>query len=228
MSESAKANKPACKFCWIVRYLLVVAAVLFGAYAYRTMNPPTVDVATLNAELQGATALPVGFRTVPNVALLGYDGEHQPAMNFFEGKWTLAFFGYTYCPDICPAALSSMAQTMAIVREKNPEFADTQILFVSVDPQRDTPERLKEYVEYFDPAFVGTTGDKVDIDEITSKLGALYVMVGETEDRDDYLVDHSSQIVLISPTGEMRAIITPPHLPVKMASDLALLRSSLK
>ncbi|MGB0865316.1 MAG: SCO family protein [Granulosicoccaceae bacterium] len=224
MTESAK---PACKFCWIVRYLVVVAALLMGAFAYRTMNPPTLDVATLNEQLQGSTALPVGFRRVPNVALLGYDGKHQPAASFFEGQWTLAFFGYTYCPDICPAALANMAQTMAIVREKHPEFADTQILFVSVDPQRDTPERLKEYVEYFDPAFVGTTGDKVDIDELTQKLGALYTMVGETEGRDDYLVDHSSQIVLINPQGEMRAIITPPHLPNQMASDIALLRASL-
>lgn len=224
MSESAK---PACKFCWIVRYLVVVAALLLGAFAYRSMNPPSLDVAALNDRLQGATALPEGFRSVPNVALLGYDGAHRPALSFFEGQWTLAFFGYTYCPDICPAALANMAQTMTLVREQHPALADTQILFVSVDPQRDTPERLREYVEYFDPAFVGTTGDKVDIDELTRRLGALYTMVGETEGRDDYLVDHSSQIVLINPQGEMRAIMTPPHLPSAMASDLALLRANL-
>ncbi len=223
----SKSAKPACKFCWIVRYFVVVAAVLLGAFSYRSMNPPAFDASALNDQLQGATALPAGFRKVPNVALLGYDGKHRPAMSFFEGKWTLAFFGYTYCPDVCPAALSNMAQTMTLVREKTPEFADTQILFVSVDPIRDTPERLKEYTEYFDPAFVGTTGDKTDIDELTQTLGAIYVIAGDTENNDNYLVDHSSQIVLIDPSGEMRAIMTPPHLPANMAADLALLRNNL-
>jgi len=225
MSKSAKKT---CKFCWIIRYFVVVAALLLGAFAYRSINPPALDITALNDELKGATALPVGFRSVPNVALLGYDGKHRPAMSYFEGHWTMAFFGYTYCPDICPAALANMAQTMTVVREKNPEFADTQILFVSVDPQRDTPDRLKEYVEYFDPAFVGTTGEKTDIDELTSALGALYTIVGETEDNNNYLVDHSSQIVLIDPKGGLRAIITPPHTPNNMAADLATLRTNLK
>ncbi len=224
MPESAKRT---CKFCWILRYFVVVAAVLLGAFAYRSMNPTALDVAALNKQLESTTALPTGFRKVPNVALLGYDGKHRPAMSYFEGKWTLAFFGYTYCPDICPAALANMAQTMTVVREKTSELADTQILFVSVDPKRDTPERLKEYVEYFDPAFVGTTGDKADIDEITRSLGAIYAIVGDAENETNYLVDHSSQIVLIDPQGELRAIMTPPHLPEKMAADLALLRHNL-
>lgn len=223
MTESAKKT---CKFCWIVRYFVVVAAVLLGAFAFQSLNPPSLDLAELNKKLEGATALPVGFKTVPNVALLGYNGEHRPALSFFEDKWTLAFFGYTYCPDICPAALASMAQTMTLVREQYPKAADTQVLFVSVDPQRDTPERLKEYTEYFDPQFVGTTGDKLDIDELTKGLGALYTLVGDT-DKDTYLVDHSSQIILVDPQGNMRAIITPPHVPTKMASDLALLRQHL-
>lgn len=225
MTESAK---PTCKFCWIMRYLLVVAAVLAGGYAYRTFNPPEVDLTTLNAELENATALPTGSRTVPNVALLGYDGKQRPALSFFEGKWTLAFFGYTYCPDICPAALASMAQAMTLVREQTPEYADTQILFVSIDPQRDTPERLKEYVEYFDPLFVGTTSSKADIDEITNTFGALYAMVGDTEGSTNYLVDHSSQIVLIGPHGNGRAILMPPHQPAQIASDLAILRKNLR
>lgn len=225
MSKSAKKT---CKFCWIIRYFVVVAAVLLGAFAYHSINPPVKDIDTLNSEMEGATALPVGFRSVPNVALLDYDSKHRPAMSYFEGKWSLAFFGYTYCPDVCPAALANMAQTMTEVRAKTPEFADTQIVFVSVDPQRDTPDRIKEYVEYFDPEFIGTTGEKTDLDELTQALGALYVMVGDTDDGSNYLVDHSSQIVLIDPKGDLRAIITPPHSPVKMAADLALLRTNLQ
>ncbi len=223
MSESAK---PTCKFCWILRYFAVVAAVLLGAIAYRSFNPPNLEISELNQQLEAATALPVGFRAVPNVALMGYDGKNKPALSFFEDKWTMVFFGYTYCPDVCPVALSNIAQTMAMVRETNPELADTQTLMVSVDPKRDSPERLKEYVEYFDPAFVGTTGENSDLEELTRGLGAIFAVVGDIES-DNYLVDHSSQIVLIDPSGAMRAIMTPPHLPATMASDLALLRANL-
>jgi len=235
-----KSPKRTCTFCWIVRYLVLVAAVLGGAVAYQAMNSnkdSATDTASessekaklteLNAQLQGATALPVDFRRIPDNANLKLaDGTERPAIEFFQDNWSLVFFGFTYCPDICPTALASMAQTMDILREQYPEAADTRVLFVSVDPQRDTPERLKEYTEYFHPEFVGVTGTKSNVDRLTRAMGALYAKTGDTSG-DKYLIDHSTQVILIDPSGRMRAMMSPPLVPTEMASNLAMLRNNL-
>ena len=101
-------------------------------------------------------------------------------------------------------------------------------MFVSVDPQRDTVDLIGGYAHYFDPSFVAVTGEEKMINALALQASVMYMKVpGESGNENDYLVDHSSQIVLINPQGEMRAIITPPHLPNQMASDIALLRASL-
>jgi protein SCO1/2 len=127
-----------------------------------------------------------------------------------KGHWTLLFFGYTHCPDICPttlAVLKGVAQKL----ESDPELAaSTRTLFVSVDPKRDTPEQLKQYITYFNPAFVAATGSRNEIDTLTMQVGAVYMFEGDTS-RDDYIVNHSATILLIDPQGRFYARFNAPH-----------------
>ena len=120
-----------------------------------------------------------------------------------QGRALVMFFGYTFCPDACPATLARMREVRAVL---SPEDAArfTGVL-VSVDPARDTPERLGEYVEFFDPAFVGLTGSKDELEDIARRYGAQF-MIPEGQPKDSYLVNHSTIAYLIDPLGYVRAL----------------------
>lgn len=133
-----------------------------------------------------------------------------------EGKWTFMFFGYTNCPDICPTTLDTLTRMDRIITERG-SGAKRQVVFVSVDPERDTVERLSQYVPYFDPSYIGVTGRRADINRFTRRLGILHVRV-EEEGNENYLVNHSTSILLLNPDGDLRALFSGvPH----SAADLA-------
>jgi protein SCO1/2 len=133
-----------------------------------------------------------------------------------KGKWSLFFFGYTYCPDICPTTLNSL-KLVANDLKKNPEISkNTQIIFVSVDPARDTPGVLAKYMEYFGPDFTGLTGFQNSIDELTKQFGAAYIKEKETAP-GSYLVSHTSSVFLVGPQGRIVASFSPPHHPEVIA-----------
>jgi protein SCO1/2 len=140
-----------------------------------------------------------------------------------EGHWTFAFFGYTHCPDVCPTSLAMLARVMKKLREKHPEDTLPQGLFVSVDPQRDTPATLAAYVPYFDPDFTGVTGDPEQIKVLTRQLGILYLKA-EGSGADDYLIDHSAAIILFDPQGRFHALFNVPHDADGIADDFLLIR----
>ncbi len=114
----------------------------------------------------------------------------------FRGHWSMLYFGFTFCPDVCPSALSVMAQVKQHMDAV--EGLDDRYYLVSVDPDRDTPERLAEYVTYFDPEFRGVTGAFDQLDIITLAAGAVY-RVPEAPEDDNYLVAHSSTFTVIDP-----------------------------
>lgn len=131
----------------------------------------------------------------------------------FKGKVVLIYFGYTYCPDICPTAL---ALTSAALKELNEsELAQIQTLFISVDPERDTPERLDEYAHFFHPNILGITGTKSEIDDVTKRFGAYY-RIPRHESGENYAVDHSSQTLVVGKDGEVKATIAHGTLPEPM------------
>ena len=128
----------------------------------------------------------------------------------FRGKVVLLYFGYTSCPDICPTSLALMQG--ALHRLEPAELERVQGLFVSVDPQRDTPQRLAEYTAYFHPAITGVTGTPEAVAEAAGQYGAVYRRV-ESDSDMGYLVDHSSATYVIDPAGELHAVLphgTPP------------------
>jgi protein SCO1/2 len=125
----------------------------------------------------------------------------------YRGKLVLLYFGYTFCPDICPTSLAATSAGLKLLTPE--EAAKVAMLFVSVDPARDTPARLKEYVEFFHPAMVGATGSPEVLAEIARRYGVFYARQKTTGDDVHYAVDHTSETYLIGPQGDLLSRI--PH-----------------
>jgi protein SCO1/2 len=120
-----------------------------------------------------------------------------------KGKWTLFFIGYTFCPDVCPTTLSELDRIYPILTAK--PYENIQVVFVSVDPNRDKAAQLAEYVHYFNPAFIGVTSEHKQLWPFAKNLGLIYAIVDDGETEQLYMVDHSASIVLINPNGNHHA-----------------------
>ena len=117
----------------------------------------------------------------------------------YRGKWLLIYFGYTSCPDSCPTALFEIATAL---KKLGPDAAEVQPIFITIDPQRDTPEVMGEYTQSFDPRIVGLTGTSHEIDAVTQAYGAYFVRHQTGPGPQDYLMDHSIYIYLMNPEGK--------------------------
>ena len=141
----------------------------------------------------------------------------------FKDKWSMVFFGYTNCPDVCPTSLTVMDKV-----SKQPGLPENiQYVFVSVDPKRDTPDKLKDFVEYFNAKFIGATGDKSEIDKFQEPLGVIYDFEGDTSS-DDYIVTHFAAIYIIDPQGRERAYVLPPHKDTQVGDAFRLVYNYYK
>lgn len=145
-------------------------------------------------------------------------------INTFSGHWTLLFFGFTNCPDVCPTTLSELQKTFKLLEDKNLKQLP-EVLFVSVDGQRDTPQILSEYIKFFNPKFNAATADDANILSITSQIGAAY-HIGEHEEGNlNYNVDHTAAVFLISPEKKLYGLFRSPHDFLKISADLTQLIS---
>ena len=154
-------------------------------------------------------------------ALIRQDGSSF-GPDALEGKWTFMYFGYTFCPDACPTTLVELNRVAKLLAGTGPD-ADTQFVFVSVDPRRDTPERLAEYVPYFNRDFIGVTGSDDALRALTGELGVIYVFPEGTQG-DTYPVDHSSNVLLLNPDGRLHAVFTAPQKAQEVAGDFRKIR----
>jgi len=157
--------------------------------------------------------------------LIDHNGKEVKLSDYTkQGKVVVLFFGYTHCPDVCPAALETMASTIKNLKES--ERDKVQPLFISVDPERDTPEVLKNYVSFFYPTFVGLTGSPEDIKNVAKEYKAYYKKV-EGQSAAGYLVDHSATIYVITPDMKIKLLYTSGKQdPKKMAEDIKYLLKS--
>jgi protein SCO1/2 len=144
-----------------------------------------------------------------------------------KGKWSFIFFGYTHCPDICPTTLMQMGEAFKLLEYDPVLYPEIQGIFISVDPDRDTPELLKDYVGYFNPGFIGLTDNKARIDAFSRQIGALYKLNNE-ESKDSYEVTHNSTIFLIDPKGRLYGRFAPPQAAPEIASTFIRIRKFYK
>ena len=130
--------------------------------------------------------------------LVNQDGKTVSETDFF-GKYMLVYFGFTYCPDVCPTALTIIEDAFDILGEKSERITP---VFITVDPERDNPEAMKLYVEHFHPRQVGLTGSVEQVKEVAKAYKVYFSKTGDGYDDDDYFIDHSSITYLMSPTGK--------------------------
>jgi protein SCO1 len=140
------------------------------------------------------------------------------SLSDLRGKLVLIYFGYTYCPDICP---TSLAATVACVKQLTAdEQARVAIVFISVDPGRDTPARLKTYVEFFHPQMLGLTGDAANLAEIARRYGVFYAFHKSESAAGSYVVDHSADTYVVGQEGALLDRIAHETAPEKVAATL--------
>ncbi len=156
-------------------------------------------------------------KQVPQFSLLDHKGQEFTKASL-AGKHSILFFGFINCPDICPGTLQFLKSV-----KQNLTTADSwdkfQVIFISVDPARDTVENMAQYVPYFDDEFVGVTGSVESIDAFAKSLSMPYSL-GEKDENGNYNVDHSASLLLTDIDGDVKAIITQPHTLEDITSDL--------
>jgi len=166
------------------------------------------------------TVLPKA-RDLQPFRLMTADGKPFTAESL-RNKYTILFFGYTSCPDVCPTTLKVLGDLYTNLEKKNQQ-QDVQVVFVSVDPRRDKPGVLKKYVGYFHKNFTGVTGDKAEIANLAKQLGASYEVLDDGKS-DNYPVNHTGLLFVTNPDARYAAIFSPPHEADLIESRLDLLR----
>lgn len=154
--------------------------------------------------------------------LQGADGPLRLAD--YRGKAVLVYFGYTYCPDICPTALTAIADGLRRLAPE--EAAKAAAIFISVDPERDTPAHLKEYTAFFHPAITGVTGSPEKIAEVARAYGVFYAKQNASVADGSYAVDHTSDIFLVAPDGKLAGRLPHGTPPEKLAEAMRRLLQS--
>lgn len=186
---------------WLAGFVLVVAAIAGVAWWF---TPPQLHGIVIQSP-----------RPADNFTLTASTGEPLQ-LSDLQGKVVVLFFGYTYCPDICPTTLADlalMAEELGARRMQN-----VQVVLVTVDPERDTPEQLAAYLRYFDERFLGVTGDVAEIQRIATQFGIFF-----EKHEDTGLVDHSGSLTVIDRKGFVRMILPNGVGGKEMAQDLAYL-----
>lgn len=150
--------------------------------------------ATIGASLEGSS---IGGAFTLN----DKDGK-RVSWDQFKGKYRIVYFGYTFCPDACPTTLAELKKVPAALGDRADEV---QVVMVSVDPQRDTPEVLREYLSYFDPSFLGLTGTEEEVLAAATPLG-IYFSAHEGSAASGYLVDHTTTVLVIDKAGYLRLL----------------------
>lgn len=193
----------------------VVAAIAIVAVA--------TGVLLARAALQGPTPAPAlvkatvlqPVKALPEFQLLDQDSKAFDRARL-ERHWSLLFFGFTQCPDVCPTTLGMLSQAKRQLSDL-PAAQRPQVVLVTADPQRDSAAQLGPYVHFFDPEFIGVTGSAAEIQRLAQALGvsiAIRKLVN-----GDYTVDHSTTIFLVDPQGALRAVFSTPHVPAVIADD---------
>jgi len=193
----------------LLAFLLFCAAAAGGLLAVRFSSPrPPATLAN------GTLLAPA--RPLADFSLIDNQGRPFGPANL-RGHWSLMFFGYTQCPDFCPATLTTLAVVERQLRAAK-AAPPPQVIFVSVDAKRDTPAQLNRYVPNFDPEFIGlTAADQASIEAIAKRWGVVAAV--QSAANGDYSVDHSDAIFVIDPDGNLAAILTGPFTVDALQSD---------
>jgi protein SCO1 len=180
--------------------LLIIAAF----FIIRQTNPPEIETGTLLAQP----------KTLPQFEFIDHHGETITRRDL-NGQWSLLFTGFTSCPDICPATIYVLNDLDKKLRSNDTEI---RMILLSIDPERDTPEVLAQYLELFSPSLTGITGSLSGVEQFCNEIGMSFIHIPGTAGR--YTVEHSGALVLIDPRGRVSGYFRPPFDTDRMAGDL--------
>ena len=193
----------------IVALIAFILLVVYG-FTWRISQPVIMSKEEL--QINGAIVLEKP-RIFSDFELVDHRGDLFN-IERMQDIWTIVFFGFTHCPDICPTTLAMLNDTYSKLKDSEKERL--QIVMISLDSERDTVEKLAEYVPYFNQEFIGVTGNKHLIRRLTAELNVAYNQVPLSG--DDYTVDHSTQLILINPMGHYHGFFKAPHTEITMRS----------
>jgi protein SCO1/2 len=193
--------------------LVAIVALVLGITVNRVLSGKGQGDQTALIDA-GVILLPQS-REVPDLKMVDQDG--QPvSLGSLKDKWTLLFFGYTFCPDICPTTLAQLRQIKSELPTETVE--KLRIVLVSVDPNRDTPQQLKTYLGYFDKQFVGLTAPVDSIQKLANAVSIPFIPADTS--KPNYTVDHSGNLALLGPDGTQRGFIRAPLNNQKLIAQL--------
>lgn len=209
MSETSKSH--------LQRQLVIISiailAFLFGLWFHHNTQANAVSEKLSATELSQARVITPFFLT---------DDKNRPfTLENLKGHWSLLFFGFTNCPDLCPTTLASLHQSYQKLATlgQNPL---PQIVFISVDPERDNPQRINSYLRNFNPNFIGATGSEEYLNGLTKEVSVIYAKVAgkELADNEDYSIDHSGAVIIVNPRGQFFGIFSAPLNADHIAQDM--------
>lgn len=190
--------------------LAVIAA---GAVAWSVLGPTVRPHVFHGSVIQSLTRAPEIDLESTHGGVAGLDD--------FAGKLTVVYFGYTHCPDVCPATLATLDRA---IDQMGPDAdEDVQVVMVSVDPERDTVDYLRDYMSYFDDGFIGLTGDPIDVAKVATTYGVYFAANDGTIDTG-YTIDHTASLMVIDREGHLRLVFPPELTADEIAADLEYLR----
>lgn len=194
--------------------LVSVAAIalVLGLTVNKVLRPAPLNEAELT---EAGVYLFDTPRPIPDVRLTSSTGESWGKADL-QDQWNLLFFGYTFCPDICPTTMAELRQLTLDLPE--PDRERLQVTMISVDPNRDTPAQLNSYLNFFDAGFDGATGEPDELARLAQALSVAYIEPDTST--DNYLVDHSGQVVMVDPAGRYVGFIRPPLRPAQLSGIL--------
>ncbi len=196
----------------IVFVLIAAVALVLGLVASQALRGKSNDAAAL---LDAGIVMLPQARQVPALDFLDQDGQAF-STGQLKDQWSLLFFGYTFCPDICPATLAQLRQLRTQIPEET--WNNLRIVLVSVDPARDTPEQMKKYLGYFNAGFMGLSGEPDTIQKLSSAVSIPFIPADTS--KENYTVDHSGNLAIIGPDGTQRGFIRAPINIDKLAAQL--------
>lgn len=182
---------------------LAVLGLLAGALAWRLMELRDSGGADVLIELPQP-------RAIGDFVLQDQAGRPF-TLEDFRGRWSVLFFGFTSCPDVCPTSLYQLHQVRTALADRFTPDRLPAIYFISVDPERDTPGKLAAYLAHFDPSFIGLTGDDEQLRALTMQLGIMYHIEPHSAGDADYAVDHSASLLVLDPLGRLHGVLPAPH-----------------
>ncbi len=192
---------------FLISILLGVAVVFLGWFAFTRLRP---------YKFHGSLVPSAG--TAPDFTLQGVNG--PVSLGDFRGKIVLLYFGYTFCPDVCPTTMTDLAKAMQLLGKQADHY---QVIMITVDPERDTPEKTDAYVKHFDPNFIGLSGTPEEIAQVATLYGIFYERE-EGSAATGYLINHTASTTVLDKDGRLKLIFPFGTAPEDIASDLQHLR----